>query len=44
MKFLNVDIPVKNIPELDEGFVPLSLFFREHQKGAEKPLCIAVER
>ena len=44
MKFLYVDIPVKNIPELDEGFVPLSLFFREHQKGAEKPLCIAVER
>ena len=23
MNFLNVDIPVKNVPELDKGFVPL---------------------
>ena len=22
MKFLNVEIPVKNLPELDQGFVP----------------------
>ena len=44
MKFLNVEIPVKNLPELDQGFVPLGLFFKHHQNGAEKPLCIAVER
>ena len=30
MKFLNVDIPVKNLPELDQGFVPLGLFFKEY--------------
>lgn len=44
MKFLNVDIPVKNLPELDQGFVPLGLFFKEYSQNATKPLCIAVER
>ena len=44
MNFLNVDIPVKNVPELDKGFVPLGLFFKNYQKGAAKPLCIAMER
>ncbi len=44
MKFLNVEIPVKNLPELDPGFVPLGLFFKHYATGAEKPLCIAVER
>ena len=44
MKFLNVEIPVKNLPELDQGFVPLGLFFKHHQLAATKPLCIAVER
>ncbi len=44
MKFLNVEIPVKNLPVLDEGFIPLGLFFESYRKGAQKPLCIAVER
>ena len=44
MKFLNVEIPVKNLPELDPGCVPLGLFFKHYEKGAAKPLCIAVER
>lgn len=44
MKFLNVEIPVKNLPELDQGFVPLGLFFKHYEKNAQKPLCIAVER
>ncbi|MEG2054487.1 MAG: ROK family protein, partial [Oscillospiraceae bacterium] len=44
MKFLNIDIPVKNIPELDEGFVPLGLFFESYKKNATKAICIAVER
>ena len=44
MKFLNVEIPVKNLPELDQGFVPLGLFFKHYAMGATKPLCIAVER
>ncbi len=44
MNFLNVEIPVKNLPELDEGFIPLGLFFKSYEQGAQKPLCIAVER
>lgn len=44
MKFLNIDIPVKNIPELDKGFIPLGLFFENYCKGASEPLCVAVER
>ena len=44
MKFLGIDVPVKNIPELDKGFVPLGSFFTAYQKGAVKPVCIAVER
>ncbi len=44
MNFLNVEIPVKNLPELDKGFVPLALFFKAYEKNATQPLCIAVER
>ena len=44
MKFLNVEIPVKNLPVLDPGFVPLGLFFQAYEKSATQPLCIAVER
>ncbi len=44
MEFLNVEIPVKNLPELDPGFVPLGAFFESYGKKAQKPLCIAVER
>lgn len=44
MTFLNIDVPVKNIPELDKGFVPLGLFFENYCKNATKPLCVAVER
>ena len=38
MKFLNVEIPVKNLPELDPGFVPLGLFFKHYATDAENPL------
>ncbi|MDL2217763.1 ROK family protein [Christensenellaceae bacterium OttesenSCG-928-M15] len=44
MDFFNVSIPVKNKPELDEGFIPLSLFFQAHQRLAKKPFAVAVER
>ncbi|MEF9865699.1 MAG: ROK family protein [Oscillospiraceae bacterium] len=44
MKFLGLDIPVKNIPELDEGFVPLGQFFKTYLANAKKPICVAVER
>jgi len=44
MKHLGVTFSVKNLPELDPGFIPLLQFDRAYLSGAEKPLDIAVER
>ena len=44
MKFLGIDIPIKNTPVLDPGFLPLSLFSREFLKQAKKPVAICIER
>jgi len=44
MKFLGIDIPMKNTPALDSGYVPMSVFAREFLKQASKPIAIAVER
>lgn len=44
MKFLNVDIELKNIPELDQNYIPLSKFIEAFLKNANKPISIAVER
>jgi len=44
MNFLGIDIPIKNTPALDPGFLPMSLFCREFLKQATKPIAIAVER
>ncbi len=44
MKHLGIDISVKNVPELDPGFLPIGLFNREFLKNAKKPVSFAVER
>lgn len=44
MRFLNLELDVKNLPELDKGFVPLSAFFAAHQAKAQQPYAVAVER
>ena len=44
MNYLGVELSVKNLPELDKGFIPLNLFNRAYLEGAKKPLGIAVER
>ena len=44
MKHLGIEVPVKNVPALDPGFIPLSKFFSSYAQGAAKPLDIAVER
>ena len=41
MQFLGVNIPVKNIPELDPGFIPLHLYNRAFLADAKKPVSIA---
>lgn len=44
MKHLGIEVPVKNVPELDPGFLPLGKFCTTFLKDAKKPLDIAVER
>jgi len=44
MNYLGIDIPIRNTPALDPGFLPLSLFRREFLRQARKPVAIAVER
>lgn len=46
-KFLGLDIDVKNIPELDKEFIPLSKFFDAYKKSVGNggiPIKIGVER
>lgn len=44
MEFLGVNIPMKNVPELDRGFIPLHQFNQAFLADAKKPVSIAVER
>ena len=44
MKHLGIEIAIKNIPELDKGFIPMGRFNRGFLKTAKKPVSIAVER
>ena len=44
MKHLGIEVPVKHIPELDPGFLPLGKFCSSFLKDAKKPLDLAVER
>ena len=44
MKFLNIDINIKNLPELDSGFIPLGLFMESYLNGAKKPVSLALFR
>jgi len=44
MNYLGIEVPVKNVPELDPGFIPLGKFYTAFRKDAAQPLDIAVER
>ena len=44
MNFFGLDIPIKNSPALDSGFIPMSLFAKEFLRQANKPIAICVER
>lgn len=44
MEHLGIEIEVRNLPELDQGFIPLYQFNRAFLKDAEQPIGIAVER
>ena len=44
MKFLGVDIDVKNLPELDTEFIPLGAFIDGYLRTAGVPVAFAVAR
>lgn len=44
MNLYGIEVEIKNIPVLDETFIPLSKFNQAFLKTAKKPVCIAVER
>jgi len=44
MQYLNVEVPVKNMPVLDPEFIPINLFNRAFLKDAKKPVSFGVER
>lgn len=44
MKFLGIEMDIRNVPELDKGFVPLHKFNECFLKTARKPVGIALER
>lgn len=44
MNLFGISIPVKNVPELEPGFLPMQRFNEEFLHGASRPVGIAVER
>ena len=44
MRYLGIDFDMKHTPELDPGFIPFGVWMAAYQKGASKPIAIAVER
>ena len=44
MKYLGIEYSVKNLPVLDTDFIPFGVWIDAYEKGAEKPLTIAIER
>ena len=44
MKYLGIEFPVKNMPELDPEFIPLGPWMEAYLINASKPISIAVER
>ena len=44
MKYLGIEYEVKNMPVLDDEFVPFGVWMSEYLKGADVPIAVAVER
>ncbi len=44
MNYLGIEYSVKNMPVLDGEFIPFGVWIDAYEKGAEKPLTIAIER
>ena len=44
MEHLGIDVPIRNIPPLDPGFLPLNRFNEAFLRTAKQPFGVAVER
>jgi len=44
MQYLGISYNMKHTPVLDPGFIPLGIWMESYQKGAQKPVSVAVER
>ncbi|MDO4517853.1 MAG: ROK family protein [Bacillota bacterium] len=44
MKYLGIEINIKNKPLLDQEFIPMGLWMKEYVKEASRPVGIAIER
>ena len=44
MNYLGIDYDVKNMPVLDEGFIPFGVWMKAYLEGAAQPIAVAVER
>ncbi|MBQ1405015.1 MAG: ROK family protein [Oscillospiraceae bacterium] len=44
MEYLGIPFEVRNLPELDPGYIPLGPWMAAYLRGATKPISIAVER
>ena len=44
MNYLGIEYSVKNLPVLDPEFIPFGVWIDAYEKGATKPLTIAIER
>ena len=44
MNYLGIDLNMKNIPALDQAFIPMGPWMIEYEKEAFRPIGIAIER
>ena len=40
MNYLGIDYDVKNMPVLDEGFIPFGVWMKAYLEGAEHPIAV----
>ena len=44
MNYLGIDYDIKNVPVLDEQFIPFGVWMKAYLEGANQPIAVAVER
>lgn len=44
MNYLGIDLKIRNLPDLDQDFIPMGPWMIEYEKEATRPVGIAIER